>query len=166
MRIVQMLGVIVFAMTGMALHIPRAEAAAAWAVNGGSRVPVGTVGVNVAAGAVTAGAGATVTLYCAVNSQVPGFQAIEMTYKGPSGSKMFTTAALIGMSKATGVETDPPLCTIRVKSSNTIATEYGLCNSSALDFVHNYYYIRIVLKSGIVAGQLQTVYGISLIDSV
>jgi hypothetical protein len=65
------------------------------------------------------------------------------------------------MSKATGVET--VRCGVKSKGSATITSQSMLCeNSSNLDFNKSFFYVRIVLKSGIIAGQLQTIYGTSL----
>jgi hypothetical protein len=42
--------------------------------------------------------------------------------------------------------------------------ETALCNeSSVVDFNKNYYYMRITVRSGQIAGQWMTVYGSSLI---
>jgi hypothetical protein len=110
--------------------------------------------------------------------QVPrGLQPNRITHKGGAGvgnapvnakksrvaapaSSGFVLSELIEMSKATGDET--PKCGIKRQGSSTILSDYDACNNSALDFEKNFYYLRIVLKSGILAGQLQTVYGSSL----
>lgn len=144
-------------------HSSKAAAATAWSANGASCVPVGTFGVHVAAGAVTAGAGVTVTLYCAITKDALGgaFREIEITYKGRAAAKVFTTSEFIEMSKATGVET--VRCGIQSKGSAVITTQTNLCNNSTnLDFNNDFYYVRVVLKSGNFVGQLQTIYGVSL----
>ena len=73
------------------------------------------------------------------------------------------TSELIEMSKTTGTEIVK--CGIQAKGSAAIATERNLCNNSAVDFSKNFYYLRIVLKSGITTGQQETVYGSSLIST-
>ena len=150
--------------TWMGFHSSKAEAATAWSVNGAGCVPVGTFGVHVAVGAVTAGAGATVILYCEITraALTGGFRNIEITYKGRVGAKVFTTSELIEMSKATGAETVK--CGIQSTGSDAIKTQSNLCSNSNLDFNNNFYYVRIVLKSGNIVGQLQTMYGSSLTD--
>ena len=70
------------------------------------------------------------------------------------------TSELIEMSKATGAETVK--CGIQSKGSSVITTEKQLCNNSAVDFNQNFYYLRIVLKSGFSTGQEETIYGSSL----
>ena len=164
MRSMRLVGLIVVAAAWMGLEPSRAEAATAWSANGASCVPVvAATGVQVAAGAVTAGAGMTVTLYCAITRTdlVGAFRSIEITYKGRVAANVATTSELIEMSKATGVET--VRCGVRSKGSVGITSQHNLCeNSSNLDFNNDFYYVRIVLKSGIIAGQLQTIYGTSL----
>ena len=67
------------------------------------------------------------------------------------------------MSKLTGVERDPVRCGVKSENSATLKKTTNLCSNSAnLDFNSNFYYVHIVLKSGNVVGQLQTIYGVSL----
>jgi len=90
MRSMRLVGLIVVAAAWIGLEPSRAEAATAWSANGASCVPVvGATGVQVAAGAVTAGAGVTVTLYCAITRTdlVGAFRSIEITYKGRVAAK-------------------------------------------------------------------------------
>ncbi|WP_291691944.1 hypothetical protein [Bradyrhizobium sp.] len=163
--------------------------ATAWSTNAASCVPVSETGLTITAGAVTAGAGTTVTLYCGITraALTGGFDSIEITYKGgigivvgnagaadaaggaeertgaiiPIGSSL--TSEFIEMSKATGNETVK--CGIQAKNSSTVTTERNLCENSVVDFNTNLYYLRIVLRSGIVAGQQRTVFGSSLIST-
>ena len=65
------------------------------------------------------------------------------------------------MSKATGTEAAQPKCGITPKASATIVTERMECRNSQMDFDHNFYYLRIIVKSGIFAFQQMTVYGSS-----
>ena len=65
--------------------------------------------------------------------------------------------------KATGAETVK--CGIQSKGSPAIATERNLFRDSNVDFDKNFYYLRIVLKSGIITGPQETVYGSSLIST-
>ena len=162
MRSIRLVGVILVVATWIGFHSSNAEAATAWSANGAGCVPVGTSGVHVAAGAVTAGGGVTVTLYCKItrDALVGAFRRIEITYKGGVARNVFTTSELIQMSKATGAET--VRCGVRSTGSAIITTQSNLCSNSNLDFNNNFYYVRIVLKSGIVVGQLQTIYGSSL----
>jgi len=135
----------------------------AWSTNGASCVADRAPGVSVAAGAVTAGAGITATLHCSINHAPAGaFNSIEITYKGAANQfqHVATSAELLGMSKATGAETQK--CGFQGRGSSTIITQGGLCSDSNLDFNNNLYYVRLVLKSGNAVGQLQTVYGTSL----
>jgi hypothetical protein len=166
--------------------IARADVVA-WSTNAAACVPVSASGLSVTAGAVTAGAGATVTLYCGIDKSPGGFDTIEITYKGgaglgnasvggsnapvnvkrkgiaAAGSAGSVTSELIAMAKATGVET--VRCGIQPSGSSGIASARNLCNNSELDFQNNFYYLRIVLKSGILAGQVETVYGSSLVST-
>ena len=75
----------------------------------------------------------------------------------------FATAELIELSKATGAETVK--CGVRSKSSSVIATEKQICNNSSVDFNQNFYYLRIVIRSGFIGGQDVTIYGGSLTAS-
>jgi hypothetical protein len=154
-------GVILVVATWMSFHSFKAEAATGWSANGASCVPVETVGVHIAGGAVTAGAGVTITLYCQIANVLAGaVREIEITYKGGVARKVFTTSELVEMSKATGVETIK--CAVQSTHSATITTKSSLCNDGHLDFNNNFYYVRIVLKSGSTIGKLQTLYGSSL----
>jgi hypothetical protein len=158
--------------------------ATAWSTNAASCVPVSETGRTVSAGAVTASAGNTITLHCGITREAltGGFDSIEITYEGgvgvivvgaakaaedrtgaigPVGSLL--TSELIEMPKATGQETVK--CGIQAKSSLGVATEVNLCENSVVDFNKNFYYVRIVLRSGIIAGQQRTVYGSSLIST-
>lgn len=73
------------------------------------------------------------------------------------------TSELIEMPKATGAETVK--CGIQSKGSSAIVTERNLCENSNVDFEKNFYYLRIVLRSGIITGQQETIYGSSLIST-
>jgi len=153
-----------------------------WSTNAAACVPVGSSGLYVTAGAVSAGAGVTVTLYCGITkSALAGaFDSIEITYKGGDGGVIIggvnttavrvsiltgglVTSELIEMPKATGAETVK--CGIQPKGSSTIVTERNLCENSNVDFDKNLYYLRMVLKSGIITGQQETIYGSSLIST-
>lgn len=152
-----------------------------WSTNAAACVPVSAAGLVVTAGAVTAGSGNTVTLYCGVTKHPGGFAYIEITYKGGgplviTGEALSTqqaqlvnplfsgvaTSQLIEMSRQTGVETVK--CGVQSKGSVQIATERNICNNSNLDFEKNFYYLRINLRSGLLAGQDFTVYGSSLVS--
>jgi hypothetical protein len=172
--------------------------ATAWSTDAAACVPVSTSGLTITAGAVTAGAGATVTLYCGITraALTGGFDSIEITYKGspgivlgnanagnatvgeastatagsaeertaaiiPAGSSL--TSELIEMSKATGNETVK--CGIQAKNAPTVTSELNLCENSVVDFNRNFYYVRIVLRSGIIALQQRTVFGSSLVST-
>jgi hypothetical protein len=183
MQSMRLMGVLIAA-TWMGFHSSTARAdVTTWSTNAAACVPVSASGVFVTAGAVTAGAGDTVTLYCGITkSSLPGaFDTIEITYKGGGLGGVITggvdttaarlsiltggvvTSELIEMPKATGAETVK--CGIQSKGSPAIATERNLCENSNVDFDKNFYYVRIVLKSGIIAGQQETVYGSSLIST-
>jgi predicted hotdog family 3-hydroxylacyl-ACP dehydratase len=149
----------------LGLFSAKIDAATAWSANVAGCVPVGTAGIHITAGAVTAGAGTTVTLHCAITraALVAGFKQIEITYKGKVAANVFTTAELIEMLKATGAE--KVRCGVKGDSSVTIKSKSNICeNSTNIDFNNNFYYVRIVLKSGNIVGQLQTIYGTSLTD--
>jgi hypothetical protein len=182
MRPTHSMGVVLVAAMWMGFHSPMALAATAWSTNAAACVPVSAAGVSIAAGAVTAKAGTTVTLYCGVTqgALTGGFDSIEITYKGGvsvvSGGGSTTRAAAVGpqfggsvtselveMSKTSGAET--VRCGIQPPGSTGIVTKSNLCNNSNLDFNNNFYYLRIVLRSGIIAGQQETVYGSSLIGT-
>ena len=193
MRPMHSMRVLLIAATWMALHpsIVRADATV-WSTNTAACVPVSPSGLHVTAGAVTAGAGSTVTLYCAITRAPGNFRYIEITYRGGGSvlpppldpqaataqastsdinrmaglilTKGFASSELIEMSKATGSETLK--CGVQSKGSSAIATDKQICNNSNLDFDQNLYYLRIVLKSGIAAGQDVTVYGSSLTSSL
>jgi len=158
----QLVGLVLVVAMGGGFHSSKAEAATAWSAIAAGCVPVGTFGVNVAAGAVIAGGGTTVTLYCSIlrNALTGSFNHIEITYKGRGAPDVSTTSELIQMSKATGVET--VMCGIRGMGSDSITTQSNICENSGLDFDNNFVYVRIVLKSGIAILQLQTIYGVSL----
>src|ERR1700712_3374641 len=167
MRLMRIPGVVLILASWIGFHSSRAEAAVAWSTNGASCVPVGSsTGVHVATGAVTAGAGITVTLYCGITKAAltGGFSRIEITSKGRhSGSAAVSSSQLVEMSKATGVES--VRCGVVNSGSDSIKTDSQVCeNSTNIDFNLNFYYLRIVLKSSIVNGQLQTFYGSSLTD--
>ncbi len=179
MRLVNVV-LVIAAWMGFQASAAQAAGATAWSTNAAACVPVSASGYSVTAGAVTAGGGVTVTLYCGITraALTGGFANIELTYKGggrvvvgggtsttgaraalPAGGLL--TSELIEMSKATGDEN--VRCGIKAKGSATIKTESNLCsNSSNIDFNKNFYYVRIVLRSGIIAGQLGTIYGSSL----
>jgi hypothetical protein len=181
MRSTRLVGAVLVGATWMGFHSPMALAATAWSTNAAACVPVSAAGVSIAAGAVTAKAGTTVTLYCAITqgALTGGFDSIEITYKGGvsvvSGGGGSTRAAagpqfgglvtseLIEMSKASGAET--VRCGIQPPGSTGIATKSNFCSNSNLDFNNSFYYLRIVLRSGIIAGQQETVYGSSLIGT-
>jgi hypothetical protein len=179
----RLMGVALIAATWMGFHSSTAQAElTVWSINAAACVPVSASGLIVTAGAVTAGAGNTVTLYCGITqSALAGaFVSIEITYKGGGFGGIITgglnttaarvspltggvaTSELIEMSKQTGAETVK--CGVQSKGSLQIATERNLCNNSELDFEKNFYYVRIILKSGLITGQDQTVYGTSLIS--
>ena len=48
---------------------------------------------------------------------------------------------------------------------DTIATARQICENSNVDFNKNFYYLRIIVKSGIIAFQQMTVYGSLLIST-
>ena len=199
MQLMRLIGVVLVVATWMGFHPSTARAAdtTAWSTNAAACVPVSGSSLFVTAGAVTAGAGVTATLYCGITRSAlsAGFNQIEITYKGggfvlpplplsqsstaqsstaQSYSKTVdvdtlaavilrggvVTSELIEMSKATGAETVK--CGIQSKGSSVITTEKQLCNNSAVDFNQNFYYLRIVLKSGFSTGQEETIYGSSL----
>ena len=162
MRSMQLVGLVLVVAMGVGFHSSKAEAVTAWSAIAAGCVPVETFGVNVAAGAVIAGSGTTVTLYCSIpgNALTGGFNHIEITYKGRGAPDVSTTAELIQMSKATGLE--DVMCGIQGKGSDIITTENNVCGHSGLDFDNNFVYVRIVLKSGNFIQQLQTIYGTSL----
>jgi hypothetical protein len=183
MQSMRLMGVLIAA-TCMGFHSSTARAdVTTWSTNAAACVPVSASGVFVTAGAVTAGGGVTVTLYCGITkSSLPGsFDTIELTYKGGGFGGVITggvdttaarasiliggvvTSELIEMPKATGAETVK--CGIQSKGSPAVATERNLCENSNVDFEKNFYYLRIVLKSGIITGQQETVYGSSLIST-
>jgi hypothetical protein len=188
MRSMRLMGAAFLAATWMGFQSSTAQAdATAWSTNAASCVPSGTSGLFVTAGAVTAGAGATVTLYCGITRSAlsVGFNQIEITYKGsgilppvsnataqtPTSdlntmaaailARGVVTSELIEMSKATGQETVK--CGIQSKgSSAAIVTEKQICENSEVDFNNHFYYLRIVVKSGLTTLQQETIYGSSL----
>ena len=188
MRLMRLIGAVLVPATWMGFHpSPTWADATAWSTNAAACVPVSTSGLSVTAGAVTAGAGVTATLYCGITRSAlsAGFNHIELTYKGgglpplePQSAmaqtadvnriadlflRGFATAELIELSKATGAETVK--CGVRSKSSSVIATEKQICNNSSVDFNQNFYYLRIVIRSGFIGGQDVTIYGGSLTAS-
>jgi hypothetical protein len=182
MQSIRFAGAVLVVAAWMGLDPSAARAATAWSTNAAACVPLSTSGLSVSAGAVTAGSGITVTLYCGITrGALPGaFGRIELTYKGGAGviaqpsnkalkvkkaaiqTKGRITSELVEMSKATGAETVK--CAIQAKGSAAIKTEENLCNNSELDFNNNFYYVRISLTSGVLAGHLMTVYGSSLVS--
>ena len=199
MQSIRSMGVVLVAATWMGFHPSTARAdTTVWSTNAAACVPVSAFGLHVTAGAVTAGAGVTVTLYCGITKSAlsGGFNRIEITYKGggfvlpPIGRAQSSTgqtstaqdstadvntmaavvltggvvtAEVIEMSKATGSEAVK--CGIQSKGSSVIATEAQVCNNSNVNFDQNFYYVRVVLKSGIATLQQETIYGISLTAS-
>jgi hypothetical protein len=189
MQSMRLLGAVLVAATWMGFHPSTARGGdvTVWSTNAAACVPLSASGVFVTAGAVTAGAGVTVTLYCGITRSAlsAGFNRIEITYKGgvfvsppvqglsaESSSGDVTpmaavilggaaaTSELIRVSKETGAETVN--CAVQAKGSSAITTDYSLCRNSEVDFNQNFYYLRIVLRSGITTGQQETVYGSSL----
>ena len=193
MQSMRLLGVVLVTATWVGFHssTARADDTTAWSTSATACVPVNTSGLSVTPVAVTAAAGVTVTLNCAITTRPGGFNSIEITYMGggfvlpPIGRAQSSTSQsstddvntmalvilrggvvtseLVETSKATGVETANK-CGIQAKGSSTIATEVALCQgSSTMDFNKNFYSLRIVLKSGITTGSQMTVYGSSLV---
>lgn len=181
MRSTRLMGVVVIAATcSFSSSIALADATS-WSTNAAACVPINASGLIVTGGAVTEGAGTTATLYCGITrSALAGaFDSIEITYKGGESViigganaapavvlpqlKGLVASELIEISKATGEETVK--CGIQPPGSSAITTKSMLCNNSNVDFNNNFYYLRIVLQSGILAGQLETVYGSSLIST-
>ena len=193
MQSMRLLGVVLVTATCVGFHssTARADDTTAWSTSATACVPVNTSGLSVTPVAVTAAAGVTVTLNCAITTRPGGFNSIEITYMGggfvlppllaraqSSTSQSSTddvntmalvilrggvvTSELVETSKATGVETANK-CVIQAKGSPTIATEVNGCSNSAMDFNKNFYSLRIVLKSGITTGSQMTVYGSSLV---
>lgn len=192
MQSTRLMGAILIAATWMGFHPSTARAdVTVWSTSATACVPVNTSGLSVTPVAVTAAAGVTVTLNCAITTKPGDFNSIEITYMGggfvlpplaraqTSTSQSSTddlntmaavilrgglvTSELVETSKATGVETVSK-CGIQSKGSSTIATEVALCQgSSTIDFNKNFYSLRIILKSGLIAGSLMTVYGSSLV---
>jgi hypothetical protein len=184
MQSMRLMGVVLIAAMWMGFHASAARAdVTTWSTNAAACVPVSASGLYVTAGAVTAGAGVTVTLYCGITkSALAGaFDSIEITYKGGVSGGVLTggvnttavrvsiltggvvTSELIEMPKATGAETVK--CGIQPKGSSAIETDRNLCENSNVDFDKNFYYLRMVLKSGIITGQQETIYGSSLIST-
>jgi hypothetical protein len=179
MRSTRLIGVVLAAATGLGFH-PSIAQADAWSTNAAACVPVSQSGLFVTAGAVTAQPGSTVTLYCGIPpaALAGAFNTIEITYEGGAGVVAGggtnapqvpvlpnfagrVSAELIEMSKATGDEA-PAKCGIVPKGSASIATARQICENSNVDFNNNFYYLRIIVKSGIIAFQQMTVYGSSL----
>jgi hypothetical protein len=136
MKTMRLVGLVLVVTTCMGVHPSKAEAATAWSTNGADCVPVGTFGVHVAAGAVTAGGGATVTLYCAItrDALVGAFRNIEITYRGVAGTTVFTSSQLIQKSKATGAETVK--CGVQSRGSTSIKTQRNLCKYALHAYPH------------------------------
>jgi len=184
MRSTRLVGVVLVTAMGLGCYPTIAEAdVTAWSTNAAACVPVSQSGLSVTAGAVTALGGSTVTLYCGITpaALAGAFDSIEITYEGGAGIVLgggnappvtpplpqFTgsvSAELIEMPKLTGAEA-PTKCGIQPKGSATIATARQICENSNVDFNKNFYYLRIVVKSGIIAFQQMTVYGSSLIST-
>ena len=184
MQSMRLTGMVLVAATWMGFQPSVAHAdVIAWSTNAAACVPVSASGLSVTAGAVTAGGGVTATLYCGITkSALPGgFDTIEIIYKGGAGlvgnapvsakkgvvaiprGAGFVTSELIEMLKATGAETVK--CGIKSKGSSTIVPQSYLCENSEMDFEKKFYYLRIVLNSGLLAGQLVTIYGSSLVST-
>jgi hypothetical protein len=167
MRPLSLAGAILVVTAWTGLHTAQAQPASrpptAWSASGAGCVPTKQSGLQVNAGAVTAGAGVTATLYCNITTRLTeGFNHIDLTYKGGANAaqRVFTTAELIQMSKETGLETVN--CGVQSRGAAAIKTDFQQCRNSELNFNENFYYVRIVLRSGNVLGQLQTIYGTSL----
>ena len=154
-----------------------------WSTSAVGCVPVSASGLIVTAGAVTATAGNTVTLYCggpATESDIRfNVSHIEITYKGggiaePTEAldtqaaarlgqffRGIATAELIEVSKETGAETTK--CAVQSNGSFQTATDAGKCSDLWVpNFPKNFYYVRIMVRSGLFAGQDMSVYGTSL----
>ena len=174
MQSTRLIGVVLVA-TGLGFHPSIAEAdPSAWSTSAGACVPAS--GFSVTGGAVTAEPGTTVTLNCNIPPLAGGFNSIGITYKGgktivvggnvPAGANLpagwLATAEVIEMSKTTGVESSSH-CARKAEGSAVVKEELNLCENSSLDFSNNYYYMRIVVRSGLAAEQQITVYGSSLI---
>lgn len=150
----------------MAITSRDANAATIWSTGGATCTPVSYTGYNVSAGAVTAGAGTTVTLYCAVGKSettAGAYNKIEIIHKGTtSGTTVNIQADLIRLDRSTGTET--VLATVTGGSSATVisSSAYYL-TTNAFDWNTYFYYVKVRLTSGVVAGQLQTLYGVSLL---
>jgi len=180
------MGVVLVAATWMSFHSSTARAdVTVWSTSATACVPVSTSGLSVTPVAVTAAAGVTVTLNCAITTKPGDFNSIEITYMGggfvlpplaraqSSTGQSSTedvnaiaavilrggvvTSELVETSKATGAETISK-CGIQSKGSSTTCQ-----GSSIIDFNKNFYSLRIVLKSGITTGSQMTVYGSSLV---
>jgi hypothetical protein len=172
-------------LTGFQSSTARADATA-WMTSAAACVPVNSPGLIVMGGAVSVGGGSTVTLYCNVPVLAGAFDAIEITYRAggviqPTPLARSQSAAgdvnsiervilvggvfseLIEISKTTGAETTK--CGVYPQGSATVASQKNLCSSPNVDFNKNFYYVRIVLKSGIIAGSQEAVYGTSLIST-
>jgi hypothetical protein len=188
MRYMRLMGVafVAAAWMGFQPSTAKADDTTAWSTNAASCVPLSTSGLFITAGAVTAGAGTTVTLYCGITRSAlsVGFNQIEIIYKGSgvppvvnstaenSTSDVNTMAAvildrgvvtseLIEMSKTTGKE--DVKCGVQSKgSSAAIALDKATCRNSMVDFNSNFYYLRIIVKSGLTTLQQETIYGSSL----
>jgi hypothetical protein len=192
MQSMRLIGVVLVAAMWVGFHSSTAHAdVTVWSTSATACVPVNTSGLSVTPVAVTAAAGVTVTLNCAITTKPGDFNSIEITYMGggfvlpplaraQSSTRQtstedvnaiaavilrggIVTSELVETSKATGAETISK-CGIQSKGSSTITTEVNLCQgSSIIDFNKNFYSLRIVLKSGITTGSQMTVYGSSLV---
>jgi hypothetical protein len=179
----RLIGVVLVTSMGLGCHPSIAEAGVTWSTNAAACVPVSESGLSVTAGAVTALGGSTVTLYCGITpaALARASDSIEITYKGGAGvvsgganappvtaplpqSTGSVSADLIEMPKLTGAEA-PIKCGIKPQGSATIATARQFCEESEVDFSKNFYYLRIIVKSGTIAFQQMTVYGSSLIST-
>jgi hypothetical protein len=189
MQTTRWMGMVLAAATCVSLHPSLAKAATTWSTAAAGCVPVNPSSISVTAGAVTAKPGMTATLYCSItrDALTGAFNAIEITYKGGASvvvsantsaaraaplSGALLISQFVEMSKATGVENlsgggrcgFQPLGAGNPMPAAGIVTKHNGCeNSSGIDFNNNFYYVRIVLGSGIIAGQQVTVYGTSLI---
>lgn len=82
MQSMRLMGVVLIAATWMGIHSSTARAdVTTWSTNAAACVPVSSSGLYITAGAVTAGAGVTFTLYCGITKSAlaGGFDSIEIT---------------------------------------------------------------------------------------
>lgn len=179
----RLMGVAVIAATCMCFH-PYAHAYSLWSTSAVGCVPVSASGLVVTAGAVTATVGNTVTLYCGGPTSIGRpVTHIEISYKGggtpePTEARDtqaaarldqffrgIATAEFIEVSKETGAETSK--CAVQSNGSFQIATDAGKCSEtgSIPNIDKNFYYVRIMVKSGLFAGQDMSVYAYRLVGS-